>query len=457
MLRRTVVRTRKHDLLADALEGRDTRRLRHLLARLDPVQIATRLDNLSSEERLVVLQQVDPALRAEVLESMRYEAAADVVQRLVPDEAARLVDELEVDDAVDILGRLSKDQLEDILARLDAEDADELQDLLAYDENTAGGIMSPEVLRCTSDATVAEVLTMLRSAPEVPESSFYVYVVEPDGKLIGQVSLRALVTNDPQTPVEDIMERDVVAVRAEMDQEEVADVVGRYDLVSVPVVDGQFRLLGKIDVDDVLDVMREEATEDILKMAGAGEELAEAQSFRSAVKVRSRWLSAAALGGLFAALNLAQFEHELGQVPALSFFMPVVAGMGGNVGTQSATIVVRGLAVGYVGTDRLWQVVVREMLLGAVLGLLYGLLVGGVATLIGGTSVEPMQLGAVIALAMLGSMTLAASVGAGVPLLLDRLDVDPAVATGPFVTTTVDVLGLLLYLGLARVLLGVGV
>ena len=379
-----------------------------------------------------------------------------MVQHLAPDEAARLLDELEADDAVDILGRLSSEQLDEILSRLDAEDADELQDLLAYDENTAGGIMSPDVFRATPDATVEDVLTMLRSAPEVPESSFYVYVVESDGKLIGQMPLHTLVTADPHTRIEAIMDRDVVAVRADMDQEEVADLVGRYDLVSVPVVDEHYRLLGKIDVDDVLDVMREEATEDILKMAGAGEELAEAQSLRTAVKVRSRWLSAAALGGLFAALNLAQFERELGQVPALAFFMPVVAGMGGNVGTQSATIVVRGLAVGYVGTDRLWHVILRETILGAAMGFLYGIVVGAVAVALGGASADPWHLGAVIALGMIGSMTLAAAVGAGVPLLLHRLDVDPAVATGPFVTTTVDVLGLLIYLFLARLLLGLG-
>ncbi|RMG99025.1 MAG: magnesium transporter [Deltaproteobacteria bacterium] len=456
MLRRKVVRTRKHDLLGDALEARDGRRLRQILARLDPVQIAGRLDNLPSDERLALLQYVEPSRRAEVLEAMRYEAAADVVERLAPDEAARLLDELEADDAVDILGRLDPEQLEEILSRLDAEDADELQDLLAYDENTAGGIMSPEVFRCTPDATIGDVLTMLRSAPEVPESSFYVYVVEADGKLIGQIALHDLVTHDPETKVEDVMDRDVVAVRADMDQEEVADVVGRYDLVSVPVVDEHYRLLGRIDVDDILDVMREEATEDILKMAGAGEELVEAQSLRTAVKVRSRWLSAAALGGLFAAVNLAQFEHELDQMPALAFFMPVVAGMGGNVGTQSATIVVRGLAVGYIGTDRLWQVVLREMFLGAAMGFIYGLVVGAVAVVLGGSTSDPWHLAAVIALGMLGSMTLAAAVGAGVPLLLHRLDVDPAVATGPFVTTTVDVAGLLMYFAFARWLLGLG-
>ncbi len=449
------IRTRSHDLIRGALEVGDTRRLRLVLARLDPVQIAARLDRLEPEERLAVLQRVDPVRRAEVLEAMRYETAAEVVERLAPNEAARLVDELDADDAVDILGRLGPEKIEQILARLDAEDADELQDLLTYDENTAGGLMSPEVFRCSSDATVGDVLAMLRSAPEVPGNTFYVYVVEGDGQLVGAVSLPRLVTSAPDQKVREIMDPDVVAVAADMDQEEVADVVSRYDLVAVPVVDEHHRLLGLIDVDDVVDVLREEATEDILKMAGAGEELVDSESFASAFKVRSRWLLAAMVGGLLAAIGLSRFEHALGEVPALAFFMPVVAGMGGNVGTQSATIVVRGLAVGFTGVERALPLILREVSLGAAMGFVYGVLVGAVAYALAGEGVDPLRLGSVIALGMVGSMMIAATVGTWVPLVLHRLDVDPAVATGPFVTTSVDVLGLMLYFGLASWLLGV--
>jgi magnesium transporter len=222
------------------------------------------------------------------------------------------------------------------------------------------------------------------------------------------------------------------------------------------VVDAENVLLGVIDVDDIVDVIREEATEDILKMAGAGEELAEARSFSASLRVRWRWLMAAAIGGTVAALSLAGFDNALARVPALAFFMPVVAGMGGNVGMQSSTIVVRGLAVGFLETERLRRLVLREVGLGASLGLIYGLLIGVAALWVGAEMAEPWRLGAVVAFGCAGSMTLAAFVGTCTPLALDRFGVDPAIATGPFVTTSVDVMGLLSYFWLASVLLGVG-
>jgi magnesium transporter len=263
------------------------------------------------------------------------------------------------------------------------------------------------------------------------------------------------VISRPAQAIADVMEKDVVFVRVDTDQEEVAEVVSRYDLVAVPVVDAQNRLLGIIDVDDVVDVIREEATEDILKMAGAGEELAESRSFVASLRVRWRWLMAAALGGTVAAFSVSGYDAVLAQVPALAFFMPVVAGMGGNVGMQSSTIVVRGLAVGFVESERVRRLVLREVSLGASLGLIYGLLIGA-ASLWVGQDIAAWRLGAVVMFGTAGSMTIAAAVGTGTPLVLDRFGVDPAIATGPFVTTSVDVMGLLFYFWLATTLMGVG-
>ncbi len=449
-------RTRKIDLISVHLHAGDARRLRAVLDRLDEVQIAAQLDNLEVPDQIALLQRVNRERRAEVLEAMRYETAAALVAELAPEEAARLLDELEADDAVDILGEIEQEQLEKILSRLDADNADELQELLAYDENTAAGLMSPEAFRCGPDTTVFDALASIRAAEEIPESAFYVYVVEPDGQLVGVCSLRQLLTSTDDRAVRDIMDTEVVTVQADMDQEEVAEVVSRYDLVAVPVVDEHHRLLGLVEVDDVLDVLREEATEDILKMAGAGEQLVDQQSFGTAFRVRSPWLLAAAVGGLIAALSLTSFEGALAAVPTLAFFMPVVAGMGGNVGTQSSTIVVRGLAVGFVGTERVGRLIIREVSLGAALGMLYGMLIASVALYVSGEGVDPAHLGVVIALGTAGSMTVAATVGTCMPLLLNRFNVDPAIATGPFVTTAVDVIGLLLYFWLATVLLDVG-
>jgi magnesium transporter len=448
-------RTRKVEVIHTLLRARDVRRLRRTLERLDDVQVASQIDNLDPADRVRVLQLLPMARRAEVLACMRYEVAAQIVTELAPQEAASLLEDLEADDAVDILGRIEDEKLAQILAKLDRPDAVELEELLAYDEHTAGGLMSPQCFRVSVDATVGDALAMIHAEEEPPETAFYVYVVDGDDRLVGVCSLRILVISRPAQAIADVMEKDVVFVRVDTDQEEVAEVVSRYDLVAVPVVDAQNRLLGIIDVDDVVDVIREEATEDILKMAGAGEELAESRSFVASLRVRWRWLMAAALGGTVAAFSVSGYDAVLAQVPALAFFMPVVAGMGGNVGMQSSTIVVRGLAVGFVESERVRRLVLREVSLGASLGLIYGLLIGA-ASLWVGQDIAAWRLGAVVMFGTAGSMTIAAAVGTGTPLVLDRFGVDPAIATGPFVTTSVDVMGLVFYFWLATTLMGVG-
>ena len=453
-------RRRRVDDIHALLREEDLRRLRRLLTRFDEVQIASQLDNLAPELQIQVLQLLPTERRPAVLANMRYEAAATLVARLAPEEAARILDDLPQDDAVDILGRIDHDTLRAILKRLDVEDAHELEELLAYDEHTAGGIMSPRMFTVPPDITVGEALVRLQRAQlagSLPSRAFYVYVVDADNKLAGVCSLFQLVTNKPNVAMRDVMQPEVVSVRVDMDQEDVADTVSRYDLLAVPVVDADNVLLGLVDVDDVVDVIREEATEDILKMAGAGEELSEARSFSASLRARWRWLMAAAVGGTVAALSLSGFDTALATAPALAFFMPVVAGMGGNIGMQSSTIVVRGLAVGFIEAQRIRGLVSREVGLGASLGLIYGFLIGLSALYVGNDHAEPWRLGLVVAGGCAGSMTLAALVGTCVPLALDRFGVDPAIATGPFVTTSVDVMGLLFYFWLAHALLGIGV
>ncbi|MEX1365317.1 MAG: magnesium transporter [Nannocystaceae bacterium] len=447
-------RTRKIQVLHTLLRAGDHRRLRRSLSRQDDVQIASQLDNLDVDDQLRVMQLLPRDRRPEVVEAMRHETAAVMVARLAPEEAAKLLDELDADDVVDILGRIDEELLRKILGRLDADDADEIEELLAYDEATAGGLMSPQFFQISPDATVGDALAMIQDEEEPPETAFYVYAVDIDGRLVGLCSLRTLVISRPNEKIRDVMEREVVRVTADTDQEDVAEMVSRYDLVAVPVVDEHDVMLGLVEVDDVVDVIREEATEDILKMAGAGEELAEARTFAGSFRVRWKWLLAAAAGGTAAALSLSGFDQALATVPALAFFMPVVAGMGGNVGMQSSTIVVRGLAVGFVEASRVRGLVVREISLGASLGLMYGMLIAFASLAVGG-DVDPFRLGLVIMLGTAGSMTIAAAVGTCTPLVLDRFGVDPAVATGPFVTTSVDVMGLIFYFWLATVLIGI--
>jgi magnesium transporter len=305
------------------------------------------------------------------------------------------------------------------------------------------------------EITVGEALRAVRETEELPEQAFLVHVVDDDYRLVGVASLRALVVSVPDAPIREVMDAEVVSVRADTDQEDVADIASRYDLVELPVVDSHHRLLGVVTIDDIVDVLREEATEDILKFAGAGEMLEDTRSFWASFRARLPWLGTAALGGLLVAMSLSGFENALRTFPALALFMPVVAGMGGNVGTQSSTIVVRGLAVGYVERAKIMRLLLREVALGASLGLIYGMAIAAAAPLIGVEAGEPVRLGMVITLGMIGSMSIAATVGTSVPLMLDSLEIDPAIATGPFVTTSVDILGLLFYFWLSTVLLGV--
>ncbi|MEE9384129.1 MAG: magnesium transporter [Nannocystaceae bacterium] len=342
-----------------------------------------------------------------------------------------------------------------ILARFDRKEADEIEGLLAYDPASAGGRMHPETIRVGQDVTVAGVIQAIQDQSEhLPDAVFAVYVVDDQQRLVGVVALRKLVVSRPDQPVRSIMTTDVLAVGTATDQEEVAELASRYDLVQVPVLDHQRRLVGVVTIDNIVDVLREEATEDILKMAGAGELLVDTRSFWSSFRVRLPWLVTAAAGGLLVAFSLSRFENALRTVPVLALFMPVIAGMGGNVGTQSSTIVVRGLAVGYVETFKIRRLLLREAALGVAFGIVCGSLIAGAGAWFG-EGVDPLNLGAVLVLGMIGSMTIAATVGTSVPLILHAADIDPAVATGPFVTTAVDILGLLFYFGMATLILGI--
>lgn len=441
--------------LARLVQIGDMRRVARALARLDDVQIAGYLDNFEPREQDLVFQALAGDRRPNVLSAMRYEVAAELIGRLAPEEAAGLLDNIQADDAADILGRVDEAKLRQILARFDVEDAHELEELLAYGERTAGGIMSPDVFSIHHDVTIAEATRMVQTATDLPQHVHYLYVVDEHDRLVGVIGLRQLVRSKPDMPIHAVMETELVYVTADTDQEKVAELASRYDLVGIPVVDDQRRLLGVVTIDDIVDVLREEATEDILKMAGAGQMLVETRTFVASFRARMPWLLAAALGGLLVATSLQGFESAMQAVPALALFMPVVAGMGGNVGTQSSTIVVRGIAVGYVELNRLGRLILREIALGAALGAMYGVLIAAAAPLLGVTSDDPFNLGLVITLGMVGSMVIAAAVGTSVPLLMNRLNIDPAVSTGPFVTTSVDILGLLFYFWLATILLGI--
>ena len=370
-----------------------------------------------------------------------------------PEKIAKLFQKLGVNDQADILALFSDEKTQSILDLLNTEKQEEVEEIMSYPVDSAASIMTTDVFTLHQNIIAYEAIKELQRQ-EKSEMVFYLYITDDDNRLTGVISLRDLVTTPPETSLIDIMTKNVVSVRPETDQEEVAKIVARYNYLAVPVVDMDDSMLGIITVDDVVDVIREEATEDFLQMAGAGKdrEILLKSSWEN-VKSRFPWLFASWVGGVLAAFIIGKFEHMLETTVALAAFIPVIIGMGGNVGTQSSTIVVRGIATGRVEAGGEVKLVFKELRVGLILGILYGILLGGFTLL---PFVEsPASLGIIVGLSICSSMLIASCVGTVVPLVLQKIDVDPAIATGPFVTTSIDILGVTLYFLIASVVSGI--
>jgi magnesium transporter len=375
----------------------------------------------------------------------------DLIDDMKVEEIVRILESMPADDVADIIGRLPEEKSQTILEKMKKAESEEVEDLLRYEDDTAGGIMVPDFIALREDVTAREAIESLQTEHSDVEMAFYLYVVDEYGKLVGVSSLRQLVVVAPETLLKEFMTTDVFSVQTDMDQEEVARLVARYDILAVPVVDGSNRLVGIVTVDDVIDILRKEATEDILKMAGAGEEFVETKSIFKSTRIRLPWLFASCLGGIFAFFIIGRFETSLSKIAALAAFIPVIMGMGGNIGTQSSTIVVRGLATGRINVREIWPVVLKELSIGIILGLVYGLLIGSVAQF--RYSLEALAIS--VTLAVLCSMSLAALVGSLVPMVFAKINIDPAVAAGPLVTTSIDIISVFFYFLIATTLLGI--
>ncbi len=440
------------DTLKRLLRRNAVTNIRKILDRSHPADVALALDAFIPPERLKLLSYLgDDAAQAEVVAGMPVTKAVELLGELPFDRMVALLSEMSGDDRADILGALDEELAGKILTAMPDEESDEATELLRYGESTAGGIMSPDFLAIGDDVSVGKAIGIVQESPDV-EMAFYIYVVNNHGSLVGVVSLRQLVVTRRDVQLSEIMNPHVVSVRTSEDQEEVARLVSRYDLLAVPVVEEPNQLVGVVTVDDVIDVIREEATEDILKMAGAGEELDKTHSVLSAVKHRAPWLAAAWIGGIVASFIIGHYESTLQKYLPLVAFIPIIIGMAGNVGTQSLTIVVRGLATRRIIVKKFWRVTLREVAVGILLGVLYGAALGamGFFQIDGTVGMNALMMALVVGISAAFAMTIAALVGAATPLLFARLHIDPAVATGPFVTTTIDVIGVLVYFNLAR-------
>ena len=369
------------------------------------------------------------------------------------DQIARLIQNASTNEQSYILGALENNQAQSVIDKLKIEEKEEIEEIMAYPDDSAGVIMATDVFTLHKNTTCREALKTLQDHKDA-EMVFYIYITDDDSSLVGVASLRALATTPSNTLLKDIMVKKVHKVSPETDQEEVAQLVAQYNYLAVPVVDSDNILLGIVTVDDVVDVIREEATEDFLQMAGAGKdrEILLKSSWENA-RIRIPWLLASWVGGIIASYVIGNFENMLENIIVLASFIPIIIGMGGNVGTQSSTIVVRGLATGRITIGNELTVILKELKVGILLGVLYGIMLGIFAGF-RFIDTNPM-IGAVVGLSICSSMLIATGVGTLTPLVLRKLDIDPAIATGPFVTTSIDILGVILYFLIAGLLLSV--
>ena len=426
-------------------EGRELDIMK-LVSKFHPADIADLIDALDEEKKkkLFGLLQVETA--SDVIMEIDEISRELIMEDISQDKLTQIVDDMESDDATDLISELPEEQAQQILREIDREDSEEVQELLKYDKETAGGIMQLELVAVPQNVMVKDAIEQIRSSAGEVEDLHSVFIVNGGKKLVGVIPLRKLILASPDGLVKSIMDSATINVTPEVDQEEVAEIFRKYDIVSLPVIDHVGMLLGRILVDDVVDVIEKEDSEDIMKMAGIPEEeLVYGSHILDISLARLPWLITNLFGGLLTGYLMWLFRITLHEVLALVTFIPVITAMGGNVGIQSSSIMVRGFATGRVDFNNLRRFLFREMKIGLIMGIACGVVAGCAAVL---WHKDPL-LGPIVALAMVTAITTAASMGALIPAFFKKFKIDPAIAAGPFVTTANDIVGIIIYLGIA--------
>lgn len=432
------------------VQEKDAAMIRNIFVGMHAADQAEILHHLDDDVSNYVFSLFDAETASDIISEMDDVSRDQLLEELDEERISQIVDEMDSDDATDLVSELPEELAQKVLESIDKEDSDEVIELLSHEEDTAGGIMAKEFVAVNQKFTVGQVIKKIRSKSEEVEDIYYVYVIDDKQRLVGILSLKELILATRNTKISDIMSREVVAVKTGMDQEEVANIAKRYDMVAIPVVEEDGRLVGRITFDDVADVMEEEASEDIQRMAGITdeEEFRETSVLRIS-QVRLPWLLLGFAGQMICAFILSEFEASLQQIIAAAFFIPIIMAMGGNSGIQSSTIMVRGMATGEIGLYDIRKRLFRELLVSILNGIICGILLFIIISLWFDQPIFGLLLGSVLVFVILN----ASFIGAFIPVLLKKINVDPAIATGPFITTSNDVLGLLIYLGLITIFL----
>ncbi|MFX3673254.1 MAG: magnesium transporter [Paenisporosarcina sp.] len=433
------------------LTNQDVDSFRDEFLLLHPYDQAQFFEKVGPDSRQIIYQYLSPKEMAEIFQAIELDddEYEPFLKEMDTTYAADMLSEMYADNAVDVLNELGKDQVASYLTIMDDESAQEIKDLLHYEEYTAGSIMTTEYVAIPENSTARSAMTILRNAAPVAETIYYVFVVNDDHQLTGVVSLRDLIIADEDTLIKSIRNERVVSVSVSQDQEEVARMIKHYNFLAVPVVDFQNHLLGIITVDDILDVLEEEANDDYSKLAAVSEMDTFDKGPLIAAKKRLPWLILLLFLGMFTASLMGKFEKILDQVAILAVFIPLIAGMAGNSGTQALAVAVRGIATGDIEEQSKIKLLMRE----AGTGLITGLVCAAFSVCIVFFIQHDLILGLLVGSAILGSIFVATLSGSFIPLVIHRMKIDPAVASGPFITTLNDIISILIYLGLASIFL----
>lgn len=437
------------DRFQQALNARDGAFIYSSLEEVNPVDITSLLYEFKSEESKYVLDLLSLQVRAKIINDLDPEARKQFLLVYTIEELTEIINQLDSDDAADILNELPIKNSEEIIAGLDSDLKSQVIDLLRYDANVAGGLMAKELIRARSTWTVVECIDEIRKQAENVTKFYNVWVVDENDKLLGRVKLQKLIVSDPKTLVKDIYDDDAVAVETYMEDREVAEIMRKYDMESVPVVNMQGQLVGRITIDDVVDVISEQAEEERQLMSGITEDVEEDDSLWKNVRARLPWLLIGIFGGMLSARFMGFFEQELAKVTAIAFFVPLIQATGGNVGIQSSGLVVQSLVNPNFVDEGLWKRLVKVFSVALLNGLLLSLIV------LGSTYVffNNNKLSFIVSFALFCVVMFSSFVGTITPIIINRLGFNPALASGPFITTTSDLLGLTIYFLTVRVLI----
>jgi magnesium transporter len=443
----------KSDLLRikTALEGDDAE-LQAILKEYHASEIAILFERLPQEAKERIINVLPSDIASEVISEMDEEhRPGELLINLHPEKRSEIVEELDYDDATDIISQLDEHEQQEILEDIDEDDASSIRALLSYDENTAGGLMNSELIKVNINLDKKDALDEIIRQSEEMEEFYTIYVVDDGDILQGILSIKDIVKAHADVKVRDLLKIDPVYVKADLDQEEVARLISQYNLTAIPVVDDNMKLLGRITVDDIIDVMEQESTEDILKISGVSEDEELSGNWKEAVKSRLPWLVINLGTAYLAASIIRHFDSTVSQIPTIAAYMTIIAGMGGNAATQALAVTVRRISLSDLTDNQAYNTVLKEFLVGMLNGAANGLVVFSIALFC--EPDHPLLLGLVLFLAMTGNLIIAGLTGASIPLILKRVGIDPAVASSIIITTFTDCAGFLLPLWLATKLL----